>query len=466
MKSTQILFLVLFTGIVVWLLTSTPLLDRVSEGFQGHMEKSSEPIIAKGLEPAKLPTEVSANPSTPGTIPFAPYGQTASTGSFPYQDPSLLPAELKQIKKLSEDLRSFLAFEAVNIAGSADPTVQLPLTQLRADSQKLDQERSTLQKNSGLQSTLTQQDLADIEGSLSFLQRKVRLFQSSGVVSDTEGFTGSEKKTRASKADINNLQEKVYGAILVLSASGTTDPVVQSRIKNLQSMYTDLTDMLAKLDKALMTVEEIPVYKEDIDVILPSLAKPSSKLDDIFSHNSGKKLSPVEQQLSTLVGEKNAPIIFKKLISNKGMFNISMDLGYNTSDLNSKNKQNIYSKKMNLQEDGRMGESADKSTDDVPMKTDTPFDSVRSGMDDRAKKDPSGLDWKKRAQSICEQARLRGMDPLDFGCIPVGSLTSPAYSWRGHTKMVCGRLGNTMDPDLPTVCGCPPVGWKGWTLSY
>lgn len=432
------------------------------------MEKSSEPIIAKGLEPTKLPTEVASNPSALGSIPFGPYGQTASTGSFPYQDPSLLSAELKQIKRLSEDLRSFLAFEGVNITNSADPTVQLPLTQLRADSQKLDQERSTLEKNAGVQSTLTQQDLADIEGSLIFLQRKVRLFQTAGVVSDTEGFTGSQTKTRATKVDIQELHKKVYAAILTLSASGTSEPVIQSRIKNLQGMYTALTDMLAKLDKGILKEEEISVYQEDIKAILPNLAKPGNKLDDIFSQGSGKKLSPVEQQLSTLVGEENAPRVFKKLVDN-GMFKISMDLGYNVSQMNKTNKSNkpnIYSKKFSLQKDGKMEESEDKSAEDNPMKTDSPFDSSSPGMDDRAKKDPSGLDWKKRAQSICEQARLRGMDPLDFGCIPVGSLTSPAYSWRGHTKMVCGRLGNTMDPDLPTVCGCPPAGWKGWTLSY
>jgi len=477
MKSVQILFLVLFIGIIFWVLTSTPLLSKVSEGFQNV---PTEPIIAKGIEPAKLPTEVQPNPSVPGSIPFGPYGQTASVGSFPYKDPSLLSGELNQIKKLNENLKTFLVFEGANISSSSDPSVQLPLTQLRADSQKLEQERSTLESNPGVESTMTQQDLADIEGALAFLQRKVRLFQTSGVVSRTEGFQDLAvvgTKNRATRADISDLQTKVYGAILTLSASATTDPVVQARITNLQNMYTALTDMLAKIDKGIMSELDIPVYKEDITAILPNLANPANQLSNIFSSGPGKNLSPVEKQLSQIVGEENAPKVFQNLLD-KGSFNISMDLGYNVKSKKPR-KTNKFSKSMSLQADGTMGvddiptQSGGTSTppSDDPtdtMQTDSPFDSKSSGMDDRApsSKNPSGLDWKNRAQSICEQVRLRGLDPLDFGCIPAGSLTSPAYSWRGHTKMVCGRLGTTMDPDLPTVCGCPPKAWKGWSLSY
>ena len=102
-------------------------------------------------------------------------------------------------------------------------------------------------------------------------------------------------------------------------------------------------------------------------------------------------------------------------------------------------------------------------------KMDGPYDSGMSGMDDRAdaihkRIRPGHLDWKRRAKGVCDQIRQRGMDPLDFGCIPEDSTLSPAYSWRGHTKMVCGRLGATMDPGLPETCGCPPPNWKGWTL--
>ena len=103
------------------------------------------------------------------------------------------------------------------------------------------------------------------------------------------------------------------------------------------------------------------------------------------------------------------------------------------------------------------------------MSVNSAYDTTTQGMDDRAYSNTtypnaSRFDWKKRATSICEQVRLRGLDPEDFGCIAKDSLMSPAYSWRGHSKMICGRLGATMDPNLPIVCGCPPGNWKGWTL--
>jgi hypothetical protein len=482
MKTPQILFLILFLVIILWISTSTHLLDRVSEGFQGL---SPEPVIAKGVEPTRLPTEAMPNESTPGSLPFAPYGQKASIGSYPYQDPSLGPADITQIKKLNEDLRSFLVFEGVNISSSSDPAVQLPLTQLRSDSHKLQQEVSVLEKNPGIKSSMTQQDLADIDGALTFLQRKVRLFQTAGVVSNVEGFTSgssSDQKTRATKKDILDLQTKVYAAILTLSSSGTTDAVVRARVKILQDMYISINEILTKLDKGLIIESDIPIYKEDITGILPNLAKPGVNIGDIFSQKSGKKLSPVEQQLSMLVGEDNAQKVFNGLVD-KGMFRVSMDLGYNVpsmsnSTVNKKGSNIVYSKNMRLQADGTMG-SEDMSSkltgsplrekSESTVNIDSAYDTRNPGMDDRLNMKSNkvgGLDWKKRTESICEQVRKRGLDPLDFGCIPEGSLMSPAYSWRGHAKMICGRLSSTMDPDLPRVSGCPPPGWKGWSLSY
>jgi hypothetical protein len=143
MKTTTILYIVLVLGLIVLVATNTSLLDKATEGFQAM---SSEPIIAKGVEPTTLPIQARPNEANPGALPFAPYGQTASVGSFPYQDPAMLPADLNQIKKLYEDLRSFLVFEGANISSNGDPTVQLPLTQLRADSRTLQDEKNVLEK--------------------------------------------------------------------------------------------------------------------------------------------------------------------------------------------------------------------------------------------------------------------------------------------------------------------------------
>ena len=507
MKPTTVLYLFLLLGLIAWILNSTQLLDSTKEGFEDLLSSPiSEPIIPKGLIQAKGDTQAMPNPAIPNQLPFGPYAQMASVGSFQYQDPAMMPAELTQMKKINEDLRAFLAFEGVNLANSSDPTVSLPLTQLRADARKLQDEITVLDKNPGVQSQLTQQTLADIEGALMFLQKKVRLFETAGVVtSGNEGFqnitrsprdavkvvgkavaegdTRSEKakegeKTRATKKDLELLQTKTYAAILTLSASGTVDPVVQARIKRLQEMYTALSDMITKLNKGQWTQKDIPVFKEDIQEVLPSLAKPQKDVKDVFSQGNGKKLNAIEEQLSGLVGVENAQDVFKNL-KERGMFRISMDLGYNVADNKSDNP--TYKRKIDLQGDGSMktsdgmhvqgarARSYGKSKSDTNgLQMESAYDTHSPGMDDNAIAKSnfpkaSHFDWKKRATTICEQVKLRGLDPLDFGCIPKDSLMSPAYSWRGHTKMICGRLGTTMDPDLPVVCGCPPQKWKGWS---
>jgi hypothetical protein len=475
MKVSQILYIFLFLALVVVAIKSTHLLD----GFEDVPQ--ADPIIAKGIKEARLDIQVQPNSSAPGTLPSGPYAQTASVGSYQYQDPAQLPAELKQMQNLYEDMKAFLVFEGPSIGNSSDPTVSLPLTQIQADSRKLQQEISVLERNPGIQSSLTQQELADMQEGLTFLQRKVRLFQTSGVVSDSnagkEGFQNpsTQGKTKATKAELQLLQTKVMAAILTLSSSGTTDPVVQARIKNLQAMYTDTTDMINKLNKGIWTATDVPVYSQDIKAVIPNLADPKKPIPDVTKQGSGKILSPVEQYIASLVGEENAPDVFKSL-KDKGMFKMSFDLGYNTSGPEKSDAPGSNIVSMNKGFDLLTGEehsSYNPSMDSVkPSSSVTmhgPYDNTMSGMDDRAEaiekvNRPSHLDWKARAKGICDQIKQRGLDPLDFGCVPEGSKLSPAYSWRGHTKMVCGRLGSTMDPGLPETCGCPPPNWKGWTL--
>jgi hypothetical protein len=330
MKTTQVLYLIFFIGILVWVVSSTHLLDSAKEGFEDLFasKEVTDPVIPKGLAPTITKMAAMPNTETLDKLPFGPYAQMASVGSLQYKDPAMFPAELTQMKKINEDIRSFLVFEGVSLETTSDPTVQLPLTQLRADSRKLQNEITVLDKNPGIESQLTQQELADIEGALVFLQKKVRLFETSGVI---EGFQNPQQgsvKTRATKDSLVALQQRIYAAILTLSSSGTTDPVVQARIQALQNMYTAITDMITKLNNGTMRADDIPVYQEDINAILPNLANPKTSINNLFNQPSGKELNMVEKQLATLVGEENASSVFNN-IKEKGMFKVSVDLGYN-----------------------------------------------------------------------------------------------------------------------------------------
>ena len=246
MKTTQILYLLLLVVAIVWVANSAHLLDfKLSEGFasgsQGPVSQGpvpvmpAEPIIPKIISPIDLKTTYLPDPRVAGQLPYGPYAQQASVGSYPYKDPSLLAANVQQMKMLFEDIRGFLAFQGDEVANSSDPTVSLPLTQLRSDNRRLQQEIAVLDRNPGIESSLTQQDVADIQESLIFLQRKVRLFETSGVI--TEGFTSSEVKTRATGEDLQTLQSSIYAAMLTLSSSGTVDAVTRARILALQNMY-------------------------------------------------------------------------------------------------------------------------------------------------------------------------------------------------------------------------------------
>jgi hypothetical protein len=238
-------------------------------------------------------------------------------------------------------------------------------------------------------------------------------------------------------------------------------------------MYTDVTDMIKKLDNGTWKARDIPVYQEDINGILPKLSDTGTLLTDILStitntSSSSKSSGSLQDFLINSIGEETVKSFVKSFQSN-GSLRVKVDLGYNAMNSNnSNNKKDImeYSKMYDLlaSRDSSNGYSPNDTVSDLsyaPVKMDQAFDSSMPGAEENNSK-VGGLDWKNRAMSICEQVRMRGLDPQDFGCIANDSLMSPAYSWRGYAKMVCGRLGATMDPNLPVVCGCPPQEWKGW----
>lgn len=497
MKTTQILYLLLLVVAIVWALNSAHLLDlKINEGFSSGSDSGSgpgpvmpaEPNKPKVLNPIDLKTTYLPDPRLAGQLPYGPYAQQASVGSYPYKDPSLLSANPQQMKMLFEDIRGFLAFQGAEVANSSDPTVALPLTQLRSDNRRLQQEIAVLDRNPGIESSLTQQDVADIQESLTFLQRKVRLFETSGVI--TEGFTGSDVKTRATETDLQDLQSSIYAAILTLSSSGTVDAVTQARIVALQAMYNSITDMINKLDKGIWVATDVPVYKEDIAGILPNLAKPSTAISSVIPTTtsttgsaSGSMINtPIGQAIASLVGTSNVDNVLQNFAKN-GNFNVDFSLGYNAPGQSSSSSSTStnYNASFNVGSNGDVTQnsgssgasdssgssgsatdsgSTDSGSNYTAQVTGSPFDTSTPSYLDTSK---SSLDWKTRNKAIAEQIRLRGLDPADFGCLPSGSVMSPAFSWRGYTKMICGRLGATLDPGLPQACGCPPDNWSGWS---
>ena len=487
MKTTQILYLLLIVAIVVCIIRSTHLLDDthlLDEGFQSNIVETlmatrnkSEPVIPASLKRVQLDTAGVPSPYEPASIPSGVYGQMPSVGSYMATDPKEAPANLQQMKQLFTDVNTFLEFEAANISDVSDPEISLKFTRLRADNEALKQEVSSLENNPNSKSKITQGELTTIRESLTYFQGNAR---------QVDGFANykSKEKKKASLRDLQELQMKITSAILILSSSGTRDPVVQTRIVILQRMQVAVGDMIKKLQNGTWTQADITVYSDDIKQIIPTLANTKRNIKNILvkrSAGSEKNLSPVEKQIATLVGEDNAREVFKN-IQERGSFRVSVDMGYNIPGMNNGNSKINIKKKFDMH-DNTGGDNDNNMITAPSTSIDGPYDTQISGMDDRAyskhnkgqntkagqdakpkQTSPSHLDWKARAKGICEQIKKRGLDPLDFACVPQDSKLSPAYSWRGHTKMVCGRLASTMDAGLPEMCGCPPPNWKGWSL--
>ena len=146
-----------------------------------------------------------------GPKPFAPPsnallapppGQMASVNSYPYDDPANKKAPLKQLKNTMETLDGFLGNEAPALASSSDPATLLPLQTATSDLQRLKDEVSVIDRNPGIEGTLTIGDLNGINANLAFLQNKWRLSANSSVegfqtLDDMVAGTGSSSATNS-----------------------------------------------------------------------------------------------------------------------------------------------------------------------------------------------------------------------------------------------------------------------------
>ena len=101
-------------------------------------------------------------------------GAIASFNSLPYQDPSLEKAKYKRILNVETTLQGFLDNEAPHIQELSDPSIQLPLATARSDLVRLQNEVLVLKRNPGIDSTVTQGDVDEIEANLQYLQKKWR----------------------------------------------------------------------------------------------------------------------------------------------------------------------------------------------------------------------------------------------------------------------------------------------------
>lgn len=270
-----------------------------------------------------------------------PPGQSASVNSQPAEDPALQKASAGRIQSGYESLTGFFETDAPGLQKMGDPSVQLALSTARSDRTRLSDEFAVLQRNPGIESTLTEDDVNSIEANLGYLQKKWRLSVNaesglSPMPPTEEGFSGSSRslygwfssffggtqegyqsgsgsgsvtgsvtgsangsvtgsvtgsatgsgsgsaKSDITLADLQDLTAKISYEIVRLGASGTTNTNTKSRIAVLTRIKQSVDDLIGDIISGVRLLVDLPITKADIKEFLPAMNNPNTRLPDLI----------------------------------------------------------------------------------------------------------------------------------------------------------------------------------------
>ena len=498
----------LFVLIVIYFFTSVTNESNVTkEGFNpvntspSHKVNIPVNIIPPAIPPppARSIDDSNVQPSNlPGHLPIAPYEQIASMSPLPYQDTSLIKANRQQLVSMLEMVKGFLAFEAQELSERSDPTIQLPLNTARGDFHTLQSEVEVLNRNPGLQPTITQSHLNEIASNLAYLQREVRLIGAAGPIQGpiyeftqpvnvrgaVEGFTagvpdqlsgtglssgtGPSAGQIATPEDLRNFIIRISADIIRLSASGTTDPIVNARVVALTELKSNVQTILDQVDRGELMPTEIPIMKRDIENAFPILGNPDQPLPQVIK-TLGLPPGLANILPSNVQNDPNTTREINSLINKYAdtiVNGISASFAVNYTSPREAEKARALA--------STIEKTGFPSAADLDNACNTKFmpDGGLAPVTDRlastpqdAGRGPSQFDWERRAKDIEGQVRKRGLNPDDFGIMRGNTKVSKDFSWKGYARMICTRLQATMDPSLPETCGCPPMDWAGWRIA-
>jgi len=449
--------LVVLLAIFVAVASQSVTLPPVKEGFQ--------PLVIPTPGPPAQPINAGskAQPYTePSTqILSAPLGQTSDVTSRPFQDPALDKSPYTILYELLQDMHGFKALELEKLRDTSDPTVSLPLNTFRGDLQRIEDEVAFLNRNPGIASSLTVEDVHAIRVNLTYLQRKARNLNSGAI----EGFTDSTASPKASLSELQNATLNISTEIARLQASGTTDPSFQARVNILTQINQQINNIITQLNNKTLLPADVPITAADLQNFLPAISNPSSPvtqfLNSIQAPSSATNLFP-----AYVGGDINGAQLANTLLQNYGTgLSWDINLKYSPATGSSSTATTNVGKGFQLGAPQlQMPPSTRGAFDQAIAQIQGGDNSQRaSGVRPTLPQPPtSQFNWKDRSSQICESVRLRGLDPADFGCMANASKIGQDFSWRGYAKMICNRLLTTPDEGLPEACGCPPVGWAGW----
>jgi hypothetical protein len=366
---------------------------------------------------------------------------------------------VKRMQALYNNLNIFLTKEGAQLqTATSQPDIILPLQRAYADKEKLRKDLEVIERNASAPITITEQTLYDMETNLNILRR---------TVARIEGFENAPQE-RATPAELDTFLAKVRGEIVRLSASATTDPIINARINALRSIEKEVEDILNSLQAGIITADEIPIFRADIENAFTRLSSAGDPLPTLIKQTA----LPTWLENAIPENDKHDPESRKLYanIVNNIVNGLSVTLGVKYTApyeaMAGGSHAALNGPKTSEALTGFPSVAAIENVAGVGLpQYDIPDAIIRdehadSPLDEN--REPASYDWRGRAMHICEQVRLRGLNPADFGCI--AGLKDAPGGWRGYTRMICSRLGSTMDPGLPETCGCPPENWRGWGL--
>jgi hypothetical protein len=442
-----------------------------------------------------------------GAAPAAPYGVVSDTAPSLYTDPDNIVVTPANLKELRDNLRAFMQFELPHLRGQSDPTIQLPISSLKADYDRVDAEVAVLTRNPGQPSSLKGRQFKEIADNMQYLKDKYRRFKQN----DVQGVVGSgpakgqkavsqKVEERATLADLKSVRTRMIAERARLGAGGSLEPVINARIGAISKMIEDLNGIIQKVEARTLQESEIPVFKSDIDQLFKTLTDTSKPIPGLMR----SALPPeVANLLPPGMGQDAETQALIGTLADKYMGDflkgVSVELGAKvkyTSENEARAGQGPTFDRafgpLATGHDRAIAQQSMLGTKYSGFPTDGVLDSLAAsdqmmpkpvpgevydpyaynpveGQRRPSGKDPlpitgsaSGFDWKTRAKQICENARKMGLNPADFGCMPDSATVSPHFSWRGYAKMICNRLQTHYYQGTDEACGCPPIGWPGW----
>jgi hypothetical protein len=228
-------------------------------------------------------------------LPVVYQDNLATTNSLPYQDPALEKSSAYMLRVLKGDMDGFSQNELPGLlsVASNDPSVTLPATKFRGDYQRVKDELLVIQGSPGLQPQLTIEDIDEIAANLRFLQRIYRTYSVNQILpessasltkvsSQIDGFNDYEPVITPEQLNILSL--KLKSEISRLSASGTSDPVIQARVGIFTNISQSVNDMIVRLENKSMDPSDITIKVKDYDKFLPAIgSSTNTPIGNLFS---------------------------------------------------------------------------------------------------------------------------------------------------------------------------------------